>query len=78
LLLFRYYNLHLRPLYDPLNGNFFLQESAEFANEKPLVISGAPDSIERAKSMVYEILNQDDVRHFGQILGSPLATLFQL
>jgi len=37
-----------------------VQESAEFANEKPLVISGAPDSIERAKSMVYEILNQDD------------------
>ncbi len=38
-----------------------IQETADFANEKPLRITGTPESVERAKNMVTEILNQNDV-----------------
>lgn len=41
-----------------------IQDSAEFANEKPLRITGSPDAVERAKGMVTEILSQNDVRDF--------------
>jgi hypothetical protein len=40
-----------------------LKESAEFDAEKPLRITGPPDSVERAKAMVSEILNQNDVSY---------------
>jgi len=40
-------------------------ESAEFDAEKPLRITGPPDSVERAKAMVSEILNQNDDRDMG-------------
>lgn len=42
-----------------------IQETADFANEKPLRITGSPDSVERAKNMVTEILNQNDDRDMG-------------
>ena len=38
-----------------------IQESAEFDTEKPLRITGPPESVERARAMVSEILNQNDV-----------------
>ena len=38
-----------------------IQDSSEFADEKPLRITGSPDGVERAKEMVIEILNQNDV-----------------
>jgi hypothetical protein len=38
-----------------------IQDSADFDTEKPLRITGSPESVERAKSMVTEILNQNDV-----------------
>ena len=41
-----------------------IQETADFANEKPLRITGSPESVERAKNMVTEILNQNDVSEF--------------
>jgi len=37
-----------------------IQESNQQANEKPLRISGPPDSVERAKAEVFKILNQND------------------
>lgn len=42
-----------------------IQESAEFDTEKPLRITGPPDSVERARAMVSEILNQNDDRDMG-------------
>ncbi len=50
-----------------------IQETADFANEKPLRITGTPESVERAKNMVTEILNQNDVSkevkiHFSEHL----------
>ena len=41
-----------------------IQDSSEFADEKPLRITGSPDGVERAKEMVIEILNQNDVSLF--------------
>ena len=38
-----------------------IQDSADFDTEKPLRITGSPESVERAKNMVTEILSQNDV-----------------
>ena len=55
--------LILKYLYQESTGAkiVIIQESAEFDTEKPLRITGPPESVERAKSMVSEILNQNDV-----------------
>ena len=37
-----------------------IQESNQQADQKPLRISGPPDSVERAKAEVFKILNQND------------------
>ena len=42
-----------------------IQDSAELANEKPLRITGDPNSVETAKQLVTEILNQNDERDMG-------------
>jgi hypothetical protein len=42
-----------------------IQESADFDTEKPLRITGSPESVERAKGMVNEILSQNDVSADG-------------
>ena len=42
-----------------------IQDSAELANEKPLRIMGDPNSVETAKQLITEILNQYDERDMG-------------
>ena len=46
-----------------------IQESNQQANEKPLRISGPPDSVERAKAEVFKILNQNDRNGGGGVGG---------
>ena len=46
-----------------------IQESNQQANEKPLRISGPPDSVERAKAEVFKILNQNDKNGGGHMGG---------
>eukprot|EP00095_Tigriopus_kingsejongensis_P003499 maker-scaffold373_size192110-snap-gene-0.39 protein:Tk03499 transcript:maker-scaffold373_size192110-snap-gene-0.39-mRNA-1 annotation:"far upstream element-binding protein 1" len=42
-----------------------IQDTPEAAMEKPLRITGSPESVERAKHLVTEILNQGDERDMG-------------
>jgi len=42
-----------------------VQDTAEFADEKPLRITGSSDSVERAKGMITDILTQNDERDMG-------------
>jgi len=46
-----------------------IQDSAEAAHEKPLRITGDPNAIETAKELVQEILNRNDDRDMGGLLG---------
>lgn len=42
-----------------------IQDSSDFDTEKPLRITGSPESVDRAKNMVTEILSQNDDRDGG-------------
>ena len=42
-----------------------IQDTPEAANEKPLRVTGAPENVETAKQLVYEIMNQGDDRDMG-------------
>ena len=47
-----------------------MQDSAEAANEKPLRITGTPESVEQAKALVIEIVNQGDVSLIQGVLNT--------
>ena len=50
-----------------------IQDSNDQADQKPLRISGAPESIEAAKAEVFKILNQNDNRGMGGARGGGMG-----
>ena len=46
-----------------------IQDSNQQAEQKPLRITGTPESVERAKAEVFKILNQQDNRNGGGFSG---------